>query len=436
MEWWLSALVLFGALIAVLASGMPVAFGFLLINIVGAYFLWGGSGGLNQLIFSIFDSITKFNLLPIALFTLMGEILVQAEVVSDIFDGLDKWLGRLPGRLSLLSVAGGVVFGTLSGSSMAATAVMGSLMVPEMKKRGYKKTMYLGPVMSAGGLAMIIPPSGMAVLIGSLAPMSIGKLLVGGFIPGIMLAVFYVAYIILRCYFQPSLAPLYDVSKFSLSEKIISTLKFVLPMVLIIFLVIGLIILGVATPSEAAAVGAIGAFVLAAAYRKLTWKGTVKSFVSAIQVTTMMLIILTASTAFSQILSFSGAGRGMVNATMSLNLTPVTAQIIMQIIVIILGCFIDGTSILMITLPIFMPIVAALGVNPIWFGLLLLLNIESATKTPPFGFLLFIMKAMVPDATMGELYKSVTPFVMIELTVMAIIIAFPAVALWMPNMIK
>lgn len=437
MEWWLSASLLFGSLLVVLASGMPVAFAFLLINLVGVFLLWGGTTGLEQLIFSVFDSVTKFSLLPVPLFVLMGEILFHSKIVSNIFDSVDMWIGRLPGRLSLLAVTGGTLLATLSGSSMASTAVMGTLLGPEMERRGYNKAMYLGPIMGSGGLAMIIPPSGMAVLLGSLAQISIGGLLISGVIPGVMLAALYATYIIIRCYLQPSLAPPYEMASIPLSDKIKSSARNVLPLALIIFLVIGLIVLGVATPTESAALGTLGSFILALCYRGLNWQVTRDSLLSAIQVTVMMFMIITASTAFSQILAFSGAARGLVEVSLSFHLAPIALLIIMQIVIAILGCFIDAVSILMITLPVYMPLIQTTGLNPIWFGLITLINIEAATKTPPFGFLLFVMKGLAPaGTTMGDIYRSVAPFVLIEFAVIGLVIAFPMIALWLPNMAR
>ncbi len=436
MEWWLAAVLLFGGLLILLALGVPVAFAFLLINVVWAFVLWNGTAGLQQLIFSVFESVTSFTLLPIPLFIILGEVLFRANIVTNLFDALDKWIGRLPGRLSILSITGGTLLGALSGSSLASTAVMGTLMLPEMVKRGYKKPMYLGPLMGAGGLSMIIPPSGMAVFLGSLAQISIGKLLMGGIVPGLILAFCYITYVIVRCSLQPDLAPLYSVTSFSLLDKITSTLRYILPLALIVFLVIGLIFLGVATPTESAAVGALGGFVLAFFYRGLNWQVTKTALISAVEVTVMMFIILTASTAFSQLLSFSGASRGIVSTILSLPVAPIVIVLFMQIIIAILGCFIDANSICMITLPIYMPLIKTLGFDPIWFGLLVLLNVEAGTKTPPFGFLLFCMKGLAPkDTTMMEIYSSVAPFVAIEYGVILLLMAFPMIALWLPNKI-
>jgi tripartite ATP-independent transporter DctM subunit len=435
MEWWLTAIIIFGGLMLVFSSGMPVAFSFIFLNMIGAYFLWGGATGLEQLVFSMFDSVCTISLLPVPLFCLMGEIMFYSGMGSRMIEAFDKWMGRVPGRLSLLGVAGGALMGSLSGSSLASTALLGTLLIPEMEKRGYRKVMYLGPLIGSGGLDMIIPPSAMAVIIGSIAEISIGQLLIAGIIPGLLLALFYAAYIVLRCWLQPSLAPAYEVARIPLSEKIMYTVKYVLPLGLIIFLAMGLILLGVATATEAAAVGCLGSFFLAAVYRELTWESAKKSMFASIEVSIMMFMIFTGSIAFSQVLVFSGASQGLIKFTTSLQLTPIVLLLTMQMIILVLGCFLDGVSILMLTVPIFMPILRTTDLNLVWIGLLTLMNIEVGTKTPPFGFLLFVMKGVAPpDTTMEEIYQSVWPFVAIEIGVMALLMAFPFLVLVLPKM--
>ena len=434
MEWWQTIVLLIGGLLILFALGLPVAFSFIVINILGAYVLWGGMVGLEQLIFSMFDSVSTFTLLPVPLFVLMGEIMLHTGIGFNLLDALDKWLGRLPGRLSLLGVAGGTLLSALSGSSMATTAILGTLLLPEMQKRGYKKEMTIGPLIGSGGLAMIVPPSAMAVILGSIAEISIGQLLISGFIPGIIIALMYASYIILRCWINPVIAPSYTVSGIPLSEKIVFTLLYVLPLGFIIFLVIGLILLGVVTPTESAAIGCLGTFFLAAAYRRLSWKIIKGSVFGTLQVSAMMYLILTGSIAFSQILAFSGATKGLVQFAVGLNLPPMALIVGMQCIMLILGCFMDPVSVIMITIPIYMPLVDALGFNLIWIGLVMLINLEVATETPPFGFLLFVTKGVAPPGTtMGDIYRSVIPFVIIDILAIGLVLVFPQIALWLPG---
>jgi len=435
LEWWLIVAILFGGLIVLLASGMPVAFCFLLVNLVGVVWFWGGEVGLRQLILSMDESVTTFVLLPVPLFILMGEVLFHSGMGLRAIDVLDRWMGRMPGRLALLAVGSGTLFSTISGSSMATTAMLGTILVPEMEKRGYKKPMSLGPVMGGGGLAMIIPPTALGVLLASLARISVGKLLISGIIPGLILAFFYAAYIITRCWLQPSIAPSYKVTPTPLAKKAVLTMRYVLPLGVLIFLVIGVIFVGLATPSEAAALGALGSIFLAAIYRGLNWEVLKKSVLGAIRITVMMFMIMTGATAFSQILGFSGASRGLLGAVAGFPITPMLLVISMQVIVLFMGCFMEQASMLMITLPIYMPVIHLLAYDPVWFGILLLINMEVGMTSPPFGLSLFVMKGVAPpDTTMGDIYRAILPFIGFHLVVMALIMAFPILALWLPGM--
>jgi len=420
-----------------MASGIPVAFGFMLLNMIGVIVFWGGEAGLRQLGLSLYASLTNFSLLPLPLFVLMGEVMFESGVGFRMLNTLDKWMGKLPGRVSLLAVGGGVGLSMLSGVSMASAAILGSTLVPEMERRGYKKSMSLGPIMASGALATMIPPSGLAVILGALAHISIAGLLISGIVPGLLMALLYGTYIVVRCYLQPSIAPSYTVPPVSLSVKVRDTLKYVLPLGSIIFLVTGLILVGVVSPSEAAATGTLGTFILAACYRSLSWKVVKKSLAVTLNITVMILMIIAGATAFSQILTFSGATAGLVELVTQLRVSPVLILIAMQMIILALGTSMELVSIMMLTLPIFMPIVHAVGFNPIWFGIIMLLNLEMGAASPPFGMMLFVMKGVAPsDTTMGDIYRAVIPFLCIDLIVMAMIMAFPSLALWLPGMLK
>ncbi len=435
MEWPLLLLLILGGLIVMMALGLPVAFSFILVNLVGAYLLWGGQIGLEQAVMSLWRSVSRFTLVPLPLFVLMGEVIFQSGVAPNMLDALDKWLGRLAGRLGLLAVGGGAVLSTLTGASMASAAILGSTLVPEMEKRGYKKPMSLGPILGSGGLAIMIPPSGLAILLGAIGEISVGKILIAIIIPGVLMAILYAAYIILRCRIQPSIAPAYDVVPPPLSEKLIATAKYILPLGFIIFMVVGVMFLGVATPTEAAATGALSTFILAAAYKRLSWKMVKKSFRGTMEITLMMFLIISGATAFSQILAFSGATAGLINVTLGLPLSPIFIVVAMQVIVLFMGMFMEVVSIMMITIPLFLPVIYVLGFNDVWFAVILLLNIEMATTSPPFGLTLFVMKGVAPpDTTMGDIYRAALPFLYCDVIAMGLIIAFPAVALWLPGL--
>jgi tripartite ATP-independent transporter DctM subunit len=437
MEWWAIFSLIFGGFIVLMLLGVPVAIAFLLIDVIGSYFLWGGERGLRQLTLSIYNSVTNFNLLPIPLFILMGDFMFRSGMAPKMMDVLDKWIGRLPGRLSLLAVFGGAIFGALSGAATASAAMLGSVLLPEMAKRGYKHQMSVGPLLGSAGLDIMIPPSALGVVLAALARISIGHFLIAITLPGILMAFIYAVYIIVRCYLQPHLAPLYDVPSSPLSQKIKLTFLYVVPLGTVFFLAIGVIFVGVATPTEAAALGALGCLLLAAAYRKLTWKVLRESVSSVTQVTVMIFIIFTGSTAFSQLLAYSGATQGLVQVTSGLGISPLLTLIMMQIVLLIMGCIMEPLSIIMVTLPIFLPVSKTLGFDPIWFCAIMLLNMQMGNISPPFGLILFVMKAVAPpQITMGQIYRSAYPFLGLDLIAMAIMIIFPQVVLWLPSLMK
>lgn len=426
---------MFGSLVILMLTGLPIAFCFMFINIIAGYIFFGGLVGIERFYGSMYSTLTSFIFLPIPLFILMGEVLFHSELAPILIKTLDKWLGRLPGRLSLLSVAGGTLFSTLTGTSIASIAMLGASLVPEMEKSGYKKSMTMGPIMGSGNLAMLIPPSGLAVLCGALAHVSIGRLLIAIILPGLLLAALMALYIVVRCMIQPSLAPAYEVPHTPLSVKIKEFIKYILPQSIIIFLVIGVIFLGIAGPGEAAASGALGVIVLALCYKKLNWQSFAKAVMGTVKVTGMVLLIIASAKFFSEVIAFSGASAGMSAIVKEVQLPPMVIILLMQVIVLVLGCFMDPPSIMMITIPIFMPIVKFLGFDLIWFSVLMLINIEIGLITPPFGVSLFVMKGVAPkDTTMMDVYKASFPFVLLSMLTMAFLMIFPKLALWLPSL--
>jgi tripartite ATP-independent transporter DctM subunit len=434
MEWQWAFLLIVGIFVLFLVLGLPVAFSFLLVIIIGAYLFMGGEPGLRQLILSMKSSISTFTLLPVAAFILMGELMFHSGVTTYIMGALDNWVGRLPGRLALLAVAFGTAFAIVSGSSMASVAIMGSTLIPEMEKRGYKKEMSVGPVLGCGGLAVMIPPSVLVIVIGSIGEISIGKLIVAAIIPGFIMAIIYAIYIICRCKLQPTIAPVYDIPFIPLSKKLLDTVKHILPLFLIFFLVVGIVFLGVATPSEAAALGCLGVVIQIWAYRNLNWKTLKKAITSATSLVVMVFAIIVGAKAFSQILAFSGASPGLVDVFLSFPVPPIFIIWFMQLVLLILGCFMGPVEIMMLTLPIFMPIVHTLGFDPVWFGIVVLLNMEMACVTPPFGMSLFIMKGVAPQYEMKDIIISGLPFIAINLIIMVLFFVFPSIITWLPEL--
>jgi tripartite ATP-independent transporter DctM subunit len=437
MHWSLALAILIGGLIALMATGLPVAFAFFVINIVGALIFLGGDAGLFQLVRNAAGSVTNFALVPIPLFLLMGEILFHTGLAHRAIDAVDRLITRMPGRLALVSISGGTIFAALSGSSMANTAMLGSTLMPEMRRRGYHSTMAMGPILGTGGIAILIPPSGLTVLLGSLANISISDLLIGGIVPGMLLATFFFVYVIVRCTLDPSLAPAYPIGKMSLWERTRPFLVYVLPLLVIFVVVVGSMLAGIATPSESAALGAVASILAALAYGRLSRKALKRSLLETGKISAMIFLIVTASLTFSQILVFSGATRGLIGIVRELDVGPFALVVAMLVLLLLLGCFMDQLSMMMITLPFFMPLVRSLEIDPIWFGILMLLALEIAFTTPPFGLLLFVMKGVAPpETTMREIIAAAMPFIVLEIVALAVLVAAPGMVTILPNMFR
>lgn len=435
MEWYWALAVLLGSILALMAIGMPVALAFLAANIVGAWIFMGGEKGISVLLNNGLGSLTSFALVPIPLFLLMGEIFFHTGLGARMFNAIDQLLGRLPGRLSYVTVIGGTGFSTLSGSSMGSTALLGSLMVPEMTKRGYKKHMSIGPILGTGGLAIIIPPSALAVLLATLARIDVGALLIAGIIPGLILSVLYIGTIWLQCRLDPDAAPAYDVEPISLGDKLALLFRDVLPMLSVMVIIVFMMVGGIVTPSEAAAFGALGVIVLAVIFRCLTWESIRKSIIGAMRVTLMAYLIVFGSATFSQLLAFSGASSGLIRWATGYDLNPVIMLMVMFAVLLLLGMFMEQISMMLLTVPIFFPLAISLGFDPIWFGLVMLLALEISFTTPPFGLLLFVMKGVAPpDTTMREIYLSAFPFMGCSLLLVGLLVLFPRIALWLPGL--
>lgn len=445
MEWYTALGFLLGLILFFMFLGVPVALAFLAANMVGATYFMGGNGdiftqmsrGIGQLANNAVPTVTTFNLMPVPMFLLMGEIFFFTGLAQRMFSAIDKLMGRIPGRLSFVTVAGGTAFATLSGSSMGSTALLGSLMVPEMQARGYKKHMSIGPILGTGGLAMLIPPSALAVLLATLANLDVGKLLIAGIIPGLMLAGFYVILILIMCLIDPDAAPSYEVERVSWAERGKLFLLDVLPMVSVVVGVILLILNGWSTPSESAAFGCLGVLILAALYRKLTIKSIIASVDGALRVTVMALLIIFGSATFSSLLAFSGASAGLINWATGFDLAPIVMLLVMFGILLILGMFMDQLSMMLLTVPIFFPLALTLDFDLIWFGVITLLALEISFTTPPFGLLLFVMKGVSPpDTTMRDIYTAALPFIACSILLVGLMIIWPGIALWLPSLGK
>jgi len=379
--------------------------------------------------------VQNFALLPIPLFILMGEIMFYTGVAARAIDAVDKLIARVPGRLSLVAIVGGTIFASLSGSTIANTAMLGSTLLPEMYRRGYHSSVSIGPIVAVGGIAMLIPPSALAVLLGSVARIPIGELLVASIFPALIMAALFFVYVILRCWLSPHLAPPYDVAELSWRERLLPFVKYVLPLSAIFVVVVGSIIGGIATPTESAALGAVASLVAAAAYRRLDWKSFAISVRQTLKFSVMTLFIICGSVTFSQILAFTEASTGLSQLVTGSGLSPFVVLLGMLGILLFLGCFMDQVSMMMITAPLFMPVAQQFGFDLVWFGVLMLMLLEIGLATPPFGLLLFVAKGASPETSMREIIVSVAPFIAIALGVVGLLLAFPQITLVLPRLI-
>lgn len=435
--WVIAAWWLLGGSTVLLFIGMPVALTFITVNIVGAWFYMGGEAGLAQLARSSVSSVTAFSLTPIPLFILMGEVLFHTGLALKVIEGIERLIRRLPGRLAVVAVVAGTVFSAISGSTIATTAMLGSLLLPVMLARGYHPTLAAGPIMAIGAVDMLIPPSALTVLLGSLSGISISKLLVGGIVPGTLLSAAFVLWIVLRVRFRPDLAPPDDGHVVYRGwARWQPFFGYVLPTLSIFGVVVGALTQGWATPTECAAIGAFATFVLAIAYRELSWQALVASLKGTASISGMILFIILGATTFAQILSFSGASNGLVQLITGQGWS--TAMIVagMMFMLICLGIFVDQVSMMMITLPIFMPIVQSLGIDPIWFGVMFLICMQLGLLLPPHGLLLMTMRGVAPPSvTMAHIFRAVIPYVAMSLLLLAAVFWIPAIATWLPALV-
>jgi tripartite ATP-independent transporter DctM subunit len=420
-----------------MASGMPVAIAFVVTNIIGALIFTSGFLGLLQIVENSTGLITSYTLAPVPLFILMGALFFHTGLAHRVFDALDKLLGRIPGRLAFIAVGGGTIFSTLTGNTLANAAMLGGLVTPEMQRRGYSRKMSLGPVLGTGGLAMIIPPSGLAVLLGSVANIDVGKLLVAGVIPGFVLAFLYFGLIVVQLWRDPESAPPYEVEKVAFEEKMRVLFVNIVPMSLIILMVVGFILLGIVTPSESAAFGALAVIILGILYRQLSWKALKLSLTETMKVTGMVLFIIMGSTVFSNLLAYSGASRGLLDWATGFDLSPLVLLLVMFVILLLLGMFMDQVSMMLITVPIFFPLAKLAGFDPIWFGIIMLLAMEMSLTTPPFGLLLYVVMGIAPPGTkLGDVISAAMPYLICDAILLAILVALPPVALYLPGLMQ
>lgn len=435
MDAWLLSLMAFAAMGVMLCLGVPIAFALAGVAIGGTLITWGPQG-LYMIPKTAYAEVTNYLIIAVPLFVLMSNLLQHSGLAEQLYEAVYRWMGRVRGGLAIGTVLICAVFAAMAGISSVATVSMGLIALPSMLQRGYKKEIAIGTISAGGALGILIPPSVIMIIYGAMAEVSIGQLFMGGILPGVLLSGLFCLYVGVRCWMNPSLGPPVQ-ERYSIVQKLVVLKSILLPFLLILS-VLGVIYTGIATPTEAAGIGAFGALICALIHRKLTWKGLKQSLASTTSLTAMVLWIMIGAVCFTRLLAYMGFSDLIKEVIAAL---PVSRWVVlagMQLTFFILGMFLDPAGIIMLTTPIFVPIVGALGFDPVWFGVLFTVNMEMAYLTPPFGFNLFIMKGVVPRGiTMEDIYRSIWPFVILQALGLMLCMLFPELVLWIPeSMIK
>jgi tripartite ATP-independent transporter DctM subunit len=434
----LIAILMFASMAMLLLTGRHIFVAIGSIGIIFALTLWG-KGGFDMAFFSAFTFMKWYPLLAIPPFVFMGLILAKSGMADAMYEMIYRWIGRIHGGLAMGTIGISATIALMVGGATAGTVTAGVVAMPSMLKRKYNKVMVTGVVQAGGALGFLIPPSIIFILYGVIARVSIGHLFLAGVIPGFLLAAMYIAYIYIRCRRNPSLGPPAP-ERFTMADKLASVRAGIAP-VAIVFLVLGLFFMGVTTVMESAAVGAVSAIAAAAIYGKLNKQVIRDAMDDGLKISCLFLWILTAAFLFAAV--FDGLGGAKVIEPFFSRLgSPWMILIMMQLSFIGMGTFLDDTAMLLIVAPIYLPMIRALGFDPVWYGVLYVITCEMAYLTPPFGYTLFIMKGLVRmkglkeyGITLGDIYRSVIPFVGIQAALLGLVMLFPALALWLPSMI-
>ena len=411
---------------------------FIALGVAGSLgiLLFRGPEALALALTSFFGQVTTFELLALPLFVLMGHVLGKSPIGGDLFNVATRWLSWLPGGLAIASIGACTVFGAVSGVSVAGVAAIGSMAVPEMLKRGYSKKIAAGSVVTAGALAMLIPPSVPFIIYSAITGESVAKLFIGGIIPGLVLAAMLSIYVFIRVLISPELAPTSAELKFSWRERWTSLAR-VWHTGILIFLVLGSIYLGVATPTEASALGAIGAFLIAGlVYGNMNFRRIVQIIRESMMISVAILLIMGCAKIFGDYLNMVRVPEHVTNFFMGLNVPNLVMVLLIQAILILGGMFVDAASLVVITTPILLPLIKAMGYDPLWYGIFLVINLELAVVTPPVGLNLYTLRSCCPVLTLEEIIKSSVPFLIIQLICLIIFSVYPPLSLWLPNLIK
>ena len=435
MEIWVLALILFAALLAALFLGLPVAFSCGGLATVACLLVWGPRG-LYSIATTTYSEVTIFVFLAVPLFIFMAEVLAFSGIAEDLFDLVYKWMGPFRGGLAMGTIVVCAIFAAMVGVSTAAAATMGVVALPPMLERGYSKKLVTGTIAAGGALGILIPPSVIMIILGQTAELSIGQLFLGGMMPGILLSIIFVAYIGIRSMLDPKSAPALPPELCVGWGEKLRLLKSLLPPTILVIAVLGSIYGGICTPTEAAAVGAFGALLIAASMKRLSPANFNNALNRTLSLTAMILWITIGAVSFTHMVTVLGVSDWLKELIIGMELNRWVVIVGMQFVFFVLGCFLDPVGIILITAPIFLPLVVSMGFDPLWFGVLFIINMEMAYVTPPFGFNLFVLRGVVPsDVTLEHIYKGILPFVGCQAVCLVLMMLFPDIVTWLPNLL-
>lgn len=428
------ALLMFPALMAFIIAGFPIAFSMIVVATIFGIMQFGDAAAY-QLLTKIEDTASNSILAAVPLFIFMGAVLERSGIAERLFGAIHLWTTRLPGGLGVGAIIMGTLFAASSGVVGATEAVIGMLAVPVMLKHHYDKRLLSGTICASGSLGTAIPPSITVVVLGPVAGVSVGSLFSGLLLPGFLMALFFLLYIIGVAYLKPEMAPrIKESEEVALFEKLRITLVALLPTMALIFVVLGTILMGVATPTEAAACGALGAVVLAMAYRNLTLKVLWHAAIRTMNISAMILLIVMGGSMFAGVFFAAGGMATVQSLLMGTGLEPWMILAMILLITFIAGFVLDLISVVLIIIPVAMPIVRALGFDEIWFCVAFLVVLQTSYLTPPLAPAIFYLRAITPpEVTLRHMYAGVVPFILAQLVVLALVLAFPALAMWLPD---
>lgn len=434
MNWWITFAVGLPLVFGLFFVGTPIFVAFLIANLAGILYFFGPSA-YGLFANSIFDTTTTSALTTIPLFILLGEVLFRSGSVEVMLQSVDKLLGRVRGRQYTLAILLSVIFGALSGAAIGVVAMLGRALYPSMIRMGYDARVSAGTILAGASLAPIIPPSVLVIIIGTLADVSIARLLIAGIVPGIVLALLFFGYITLRIRLDGSLAPTdADIAPARNLREVLVALGRGLPFVVVVLAVLGTVLFGIATPSESGATGVIGALLVAAYYRKLTWRLVWEATFSAASISSVILVIMASSKMFSQLLAFTGTTQQLTRIVGDLGLAPMLMLLLLMLLPFVFCMFIDQIALLLIIIPIYTPLLGPLGFDPVWFWTLMLINVTVGGMTPPFGYTLFALNGAVPSLSVPEIFRAAWPFVGLFVLGMAILAVFPGIVTVLPGL--